>query len=389
MYELVTSKQPFSGDFAVVEHKVSTTQLFLPKEQVIGTLLQDEAIQQGTVEQMIQSMCNIPPDARPSASDVEIRISELISARQDTNNKISSYPDNDVETWKRLVIAHPKVFEHQAQLGEALSKGDIDDAIKCWADLVDRHPQEWKLQNELRKAYSTKDDGRLRQAVNGDDVDEEILCWKALVNKYPSVPTLRERLQAKYINRRSLEHAIRRWGLVGHGGNKLHYHLRTWMRYRRSENQEIRDWEWLVDNHPDALELQKSLDDAYTRKGNVDHAVRGWATLVDKHPTQSGLRSRLSDAYLKKGDEAAEITGWRYLVDQHPSERDLHGCLATAYQRGKVEDEIEGWTELHQRHPQEPGFDIRQLMALLRRDADKVGPELSSKLMDNLQKSLR
>jgi predicted Zn-dependent protease len=288
----------------------------------------------------------------------------------------------EITTWKELVSKNPRSWGLQVHLAKAFDKnGDIDEEIQGWRDLVIMHPEEWKLQVELAQAFAKK--------ASGNDVDkevgkieDEINVWRDLVDRHAESWELQIRLAEAYARKAKLAEVIASIRRRTTAGNLLQRFFNYKVETIRTRNQDIEDWEGLVERHPESRGLQMQLEMAYSKRKVLDGTggtIAGWKKLLDQHPQQRELAIHMKTAYEKLGrkqtrtmrDIAREaIEVWRELVKKHPKEWTLQTHLSEAYSElkrnhGDPSDEIAGWVDLLNRHPDEQDLRDRLLYACL------------------------
>jgi serine/threonine protein kinase len=334
LFELVTGKVAFTGDWEVHEFAVSGSKIQLPNSS-FPKLFQTD------VSTSVDAILRPDPPQRPDATHICSKFRSYIE-QLSTNPeplseaKLDPYePRADdseaIADWKGLVKRNPNSLPLQKRLSDAYRKEgklDLEIAIlerivnkdpssvyysdmlteaydkrrkvQGWSDQSeveenDKHPEDWVVVDESSEIVESKPP---RKASDGKD----IAYWKERVYKKPGDLDLQT----------SLVKAFRKQGDI---------------------EGEIATFNDLIRRFPSAWYLADQVANAYKEKGDMDEAIENWIDLVHMEPANTWWQVRLAEAYEIKKDKAGEIQTWRDFVKMYPDIESLQDRLATAYER--------------------------------------------------------
>ena len=337
LYELVSGKKAFKGDWHVREYSLNRYDISfespipecwqLPTQEYVRDLLQLSWGKRPTASASRQRF--------ESYKDLSLRHEhdwQLLHLLANLYNKEGDH-HREAEVRKQVIPLFVKYLENVCCVKE-----QSFDALSWWSALSHSHPnsifknarklsikrrfskrpddiqgaqQDWSCQEQSAILYDRLEDG-----------DGTIAAWKELVSQNPNDLNLQNGLQKAYLAK---------------GDDQL----------------AVAGWMELVDCHPSKQELQLRLATAYRTQGDKQLAIAGWMELVARHPYVLELQIRLAEAYDETGDDDSAMILWKYLVSKSPSDRRLQTRLASIFCRKDVKDTaILTWTETLKRYPE-------------------------------------
>jgi tetratricopeptide (TPR) repeat protein len=326
LFELVTGKVAFTGDWEVHEFGVSGSKIQLPTSSFPKLFQNDVST---SVDAILRPDWRQRPDALHICSKFRSYIEQLSVNPEPMDVKLDPYearPDDSeaIGDWKGLVKRNPNSLTLAKRLSDAYRKeGKLDLEIAVLERIVNKDPSSVYYQDMLTAAYDKR---RQIQGWSGhsefEEKDKHPEDWVVVESKLPRKPS--DSSDLSYWKERVYKTP---------GDLDLQTTLVKAFRKQGDIEGEIAAFNDLIRRFPSAWYLADQVANAYKQKGDMDEAIANWIDLVHIQPGNTWWQVRLAEAYEIKKDKAGEIQTWRDFVKMYPEVESLQDRLATAYER--------------------------------------------------------
>lgn len=326
LFELVTAKVAFTGDWEVHEFAVSGSKIQLPPVPFPKSFQNDVST---SVDAILRRDWRQRPDASHICSKFRAYIDQLTTHPESLSEvKLDPYearPDDSevIADWKGLVKRNPNSLPLQKRLSDAYRKeGKLDLEIAVLERIVSKEPSSAYYKDMLTTAY----DKRRKMQGWSDETESE--------EKHPEDWVVVESKLADLKVSPSDDIAYWKERVYQKPGDlDLQTSLVKAFRKQGDIEGEISTFNDLIRRFPSAWYLADQVANAYKKKGDMDEAIANWIDLVHMEPANTWWQVRLAEAFEIKKDKAGEIQTWRDFVRMYPEIESLQDRLATAYER--------------------------------------------------------